>query len=143
MELIPILSTIILVATISTFILAVGAYILYKIREGRQTAYKESKPVQLKAEYIVPKDKEEKKIIVEHMSEKEPKKTYTGERFKPVGFPLDAANETEDIPVKSHFNVKDKEEIEVEFPDTKFSRFQGKEKNLHDEEKIQSEIKWR
>jgi hypothetical protein len=34
-ELIPILSTIILVATISTFILAIGAYILYKIREAK------------------------------------------------------------------------------------------------------------
>lgn len=33
MELIPILSTIILVATISTFILAVGAYILFKVHE--------------------------------------------------------------------------------------------------------------
>ena len=33
MELIPILSTIILVATISTFLLAIGAYILYKVRE--------------------------------------------------------------------------------------------------------------
>ncbi len=35
MEIIPILSTIILVATIATFILAVAAYILYKIRERR------------------------------------------------------------------------------------------------------------
>lgn len=35
MELVPILSTIILVGTIATFILAVAAYILYKIREGR------------------------------------------------------------------------------------------------------------
>ena len=35
MELIPILSTIILVATISTFILAVGAYILYKVQEKK------------------------------------------------------------------------------------------------------------
>jgi flagellar basal body-associated protein FliL len=35
MELIPVLSTIILVATITTFILAIGAYILYKIRERR------------------------------------------------------------------------------------------------------------
>lgn len=40
MELIPILSLIVLVATISTFILAIGAYVLYKIREskGRKTA---------------------------------------------------------------------------------------------------------
>jgi hypothetical protein len=35
MELIPVLSTIILVATISTFLLAIGAYILYKIRESK------------------------------------------------------------------------------------------------------------
>lgn len=35
MELIPILATIVLAATASTFLLAVGAYILYKIRERR------------------------------------------------------------------------------------------------------------
>lgn len=40
MELITILSTIILIATISTFILSIGAYILYKIRSRR-----EQKPV--------------------------------------------------------------------------------------------------
>jgi hypothetical protein len=42
MELVPILSTIILVGTIATFILAVAAYILYKIRERR--AREESRP---------------------------------------------------------------------------------------------------
>lgn len=36
MELITILSTIILIATISTFILSVGAYILFKIRSRRE-----------------------------------------------------------------------------------------------------------
>jgi len=36
MELITILSTIILIATISTFILSIGAYILYKIRSRRE-----------------------------------------------------------------------------------------------------------
>ena len=35
MDVIPILSTIILVATISTFILAIGAYILFKVQEKR------------------------------------------------------------------------------------------------------------
>ena len=35
MELVPILSTIILVGTVATFILAVAAYVLYKIRERR------------------------------------------------------------------------------------------------------------
>jgi hypothetical protein len=50
MELVPILSTIILVGTIATFILAVAAYILYKIREGRaresstQVGYMQQEP---------------------------------------------------------------------------------------------------
>jgi hypothetical protein len=35
MEIVPILSTIILVGTIATFVLAVAAYILYKLRERR------------------------------------------------------------------------------------------------------------
>ena len=35
MEIVPILSTIILVGTLATFILAVAAYVLYKVREGR------------------------------------------------------------------------------------------------------------
>jgi len=34
MEIVPILSTIILVGTVATFILAVAAYVLYKMREG-------------------------------------------------------------------------------------------------------------
>ncbi|MDY0082435.1 MAG: hypothetical protein RBR74_04575 [Ignavibacteriaceae bacterium] len=54
MELIPILSTIILVATICTFILAVGAYILYKIREGKQQYTFQTKPSAVKAELVVP-----------------------------------------------------------------------------------------
>ena len=54
MELIPILSTIILVATISTFLLAIGAYILYKVREikGSQTTSKE--PSEIEAELVTP-----------------------------------------------------------------------------------------
>jgi hypothetical protein len=56
MELIPILSTIILVATICTFILAIGAYILYKVREGKpQHAYK-TKPVSLQGELVIPSE---------------------------------------------------------------------------------------
>jgi len=54
MELIPILSTIILVATICTFILAIGAYILYKVREakGQQVSYPQQKEVY--GELIIP-----------------------------------------------------------------------------------------
>jgi len=54
MELIPILSLIILVATISTFILAVGAYILYKIRERKGVLSQAPQPAAIPAELISP-----------------------------------------------------------------------------------------
>jgi len=54
MELIPILSTIILVATISTFLLAIGAYILYKIRESKDQRVAAQRPAAIKAEIITP-----------------------------------------------------------------------------------------
>ncbi|MEW6508140.1 MAG: hypothetical protein AB1432_10390 [Bacteroidota bacterium] len=54
MELIPILSLIILVATISTFILAVGAYILYKVRERKGVLAQAPQPAAIPAELIAP-----------------------------------------------------------------------------------------
>lgn len=54
MELIPILSLIILVATISTFILAVGAYILYKVRERKGITSQAPQPAAIPAELISP-----------------------------------------------------------------------------------------
>lgn len=54
MELIPILSLIILVSTISTFILAVGAYILYKIRERKGAHAKAKPPETIPAELVEP-----------------------------------------------------------------------------------------
>ncbi len=54
MELIPILSTIILVATISTFILAIGAYILYKIREAKGQQVTAPVPSTVRAELLTP-----------------------------------------------------------------------------------------
>ncbi len=54
MELIPILSLIILVATISTFILAVGAYVLYKIRERKGNKSVAEQPASIEAELITP-----------------------------------------------------------------------------------------
>ncbi len=58
MELIPILSTIILVATICTFILAIGAYILYKIRERKGEQYNYSPPSSVHAELVTPEEKD-------------------------------------------------------------------------------------
>jgi len=54
MELIPILSLIILVATISTFILAVGAYILYKVRERKGNQSVAEQPSSIQAELVTP-----------------------------------------------------------------------------------------
>lgn len=54
MELIPILSLIILVATISTFILAVGAYILYKVRERKGVTVQAAQPASIPAELLAP-----------------------------------------------------------------------------------------
>jgi hypothetical protein len=58
MELIPILSTIILVATICTFILAIGAYILYKIRERRGEQIQRIPPSSVRAELVTPDESE-------------------------------------------------------------------------------------
>ncbi|MFO7446198.1 MAG: hypothetical protein R6W90_07510 [Ignavibacteriaceae bacterium] len=54
MELIPILSTIILVATISTFLLAIGAYVLYKVRERKGQQASAPQPSTVKAELVTP-----------------------------------------------------------------------------------------
>jgi len=54
MELIPVLSTIILVATITTFILAIGAYILYKRREKYSESYTPVSAPGVRGEYITP-----------------------------------------------------------------------------------------
>lgn len=54
MELIPILSLIVLVATISTFILAVGAYVLYKIRERKGRVANAPQAAAIEAELVAP-----------------------------------------------------------------------------------------
>lgn len=54
MELIPILSTIILVATICTFLLAIGAYILYKVREAKGEQTYTPREAEVRGELITP-----------------------------------------------------------------------------------------
>jgi len=63
MELIPILATIILVATISTFILAIGAYILYKIRESRGQQAEVAQPTTIQAELLTPEALEQQIVF--------------------------------------------------------------------------------
>jgi flagellar basal body-associated protein FliL len=71
MELIPILSTIILVATISTFILAVGAYILYKVQEKKADQYARKEAEQEQAELLEPADFGGRKLILEEPKQKQ------------------------------------------------------------------------
>jgi hypothetical protein len=54
MELIPVLSTIVLIATIMTFILSIGAYILYKIRESKGVVSAPPQPAWVTAEFVTP-----------------------------------------------------------------------------------------
>jgi len=81
MELIPILSTIILVATISTFILAVGAYILYKVQETKADQYARKQAEQKEAELLEPADYGGRKLIIE---EPEKKQTFVQHHYHPV-----------------------------------------------------------
>ncbi len=68
MELIPILSTIILVATISTFILAVGAYIVFKVQEKRADKFLMRKQETDKAETLEPVIVSNSELAVEQPS---------------------------------------------------------------------------
>jgi len=137
MELIPILSTIILVATISTFILAVGAYILFKIREGKAQKQPVVEHANLQAEYIVPKDKQPEKIFIEDIVQTKPKRTVLEDRYKQftttegIGFP----NQTID-------DEKQKE-VNVEIPKQKYVNVQTLNLPGQQNEFNSGEIKWR
>ena len=63
MELIPVLSFIILIATVITFILSVGAYILYKIRESKGKLAVIPKHHTVEAKLYTPAQQEIKKEI--------------------------------------------------------------------------------
>jgi hypothetical protein len=80
MELIPILSLIILVATISTFILAVGAYILYKSRERKGKTAKAPQPAAVPAELVTPTP-----IVSQQRGATGGRATYSGERYPTRG----------------------------------------------------------
>lgn len=137
MELIPILSTVILVATISTFILAVGAYILFKIREGKAQKQSVIENANLQAEYIVPKDKQPEKIFIEDIVQTKPKRTVLEDRYKQftttegIGFP----NQTID-------DEKQKE-VNVEIPKQKYVNVQTLDSPEQQNEFNSGEIKWR
>ncbi len=137
MELIPILSTIILVATISTFILAVGAYILYKIREGKQQNGHVERPAEQKAEYIVPKEEPVRKIYIEDVVDRKPVTETSEEKFKPVQEQSVVRNRSEKF--EKEVIIADK----VEIPKEKFVSVDTLNNNGTRDKSNSGEIKWR
>jgi len=81
MELIPILSTIILVATISTFILAIGAYILFKVQETKAEQYARKEVEQEQAELLEPADYGGRKLNIEEPKQKQ---VFVQHHYHPV-----------------------------------------------------------
>lgn len=124
MELIPILSTIILVATICTFILAIGAYILYKIREGKQQAAYYSKPSSVKAELVVPGESPaSQEVYQERRQQKHQQTGITQDIFHP-----------DRKPSQSHYTPEPRG---YKFTEEKFSQERGRAKEkLTDENKF-------
>jgi hypothetical protein len=146
MELIPILSTIILVATISTFILAVGAYILYKIREGKVRVSPERKPEYLEAEYFVPKEKKEQKVFIEEVIEPKPKANINVEGFEPVKPVSEKHTESkyhvvDDIADKTV--VKPVSRQQVVMPKMKYEKYSLPSDETVLKDSFNEEIKWR
>jgi len=84
MELIPILSTIILVATISTFILAIGAYILFKVQETKAEQYARKEVEQEQAELLEPADYGGRKLNIEEPKQKQ---VFVQHHYHPVEKP--------------------------------------------------------
>lgn len=87
MELIPILSMIILIATISTFILAVGAYVLYKIRERKAQVSAAPRPAVYQAEVISPVDLPAEIQTSQFQPYTDVRQAYVQETYSPVTEP--------------------------------------------------------
>ncbi len=147
MELIPILATIILVATISTFVLAIGAYILYKIRERKGEAVIANKPAVVEGELLTPLEQikydneTDKAIITKKISEvytKEinpelPKRSVVVQKGKPGPLPKR----------KIHDELnKEKSEIRLNKED-KFLKYTTEGYVTPIEDEAVSKIKWR
>jgi hypothetical protein len=149
MELIPILSTIILVATICTFILAIGAYILYKIREGKPQYAYQTKPATVKAELVVPSEavlsKETVSTVQQRTLPVEP--GITREEYTRQHQPSQAKHTPEPREIKEVEKVK-REKVRVRpqerFSDeNKFLKYTSEGYIPTQEDRTSGEVKWR
>lgn len=148
MELIPILSTIILVATICTFILAIGAYILYKVREGKPQYAYQTKPASVKAELVVPSEaviSKETTTLQQRTIQVEP--GITREEYTKQHQPSQAKNTPEPREYKEEVKVQ-KQKVRVRpqerFSDeNKFLKYTSDGYIPTQEDRSSGEIKWR
>jgi hypothetical protein len=149
MELIPILSTIILVATICTFILAIGAYILYKVREGKPHYAYPTKPATVKAELVVPSEavigKETSSTVQQRTLPVEP--GITREEYTKQHQPSQAKNTPEPRGYKEEEKIQ-KQKVGVRpeqrlSDENKFLKYTSDGYIPIQEDRTSGEVKWR
>lgn len=130
MELITILSTIILVATISTFILSIGAYVLYKIRSRREQ----------KSMLSLPKDSAAELVTISEEDIKEFEKISS------------IKNDTGNFKIRTEPNVEktykrvDREEDKLKLnkiSSSRFTKYLSEKISKDDNEQTSKEVKWR
>jgi hypothetical protein len=135
MELIPILSTIILAATASTFLLAVGAYILYKIRERRGKRNIVHSPMKYEAELLAPA-RDETEIIPDDLKLRQP------DDLKKTKQNLNMVSMKEDAENKSHRELA-QELKEAKRIKSKFLKYTSEGYISPKDDKKQGIIRWR
>lgn len=130
MELITILSTIILVATISTFILSIGAYVLYKIRSRREQKTILSPPKAAPAELVTISEDEVKEF------DKISSKANDKDNFKTRSEP----------PVEKIYKrvVREEDKLKLnKIPSTRFTKYSSEKISKDDNEQTSKDVKWR
>ena len=134
MELIPILSTIILVATISTFILAVGAYILYKVQEKKADQYARKEVEQEQAELLEPADYGGRKLIIEEPKQKQ---VFAQHHYHPV------ETEGRETKINRTYQEKERKRIKRQPTEPKFLKFTSEGYVETQEDQNAGVISWR
>ncbi|AFH49733.1 Hypothetical protein IALB_2028 [Ignavibacterium album JCM 16511] len=144
MELIPILSTIILVATISTFLLAIGAYILYKVRERKYQRQIETQTSKYQAEVIMPTETQSPYVTpMPQPVFAEQRVTYTPDEVKRTPQPAPAAF-TPPPKEYSPSSVKADEPPKKKLTDeTKFMKYTSEGYITPQEDRSSGAVKWK
>ena len=83
MELIPVFSLIVLVATVATFILAIGAYVMFRIRESSGRNRRPAMPESYEADVFVPQPVEPLQSAASLQNRRESLKEPHAQRMTP------------------------------------------------------------